>query len=430
MVGAGRSGTTLLAAMLAAHPEIDCGPETNFFARLARRPDPAAVLGPPWPRHAVDYIAELTQIDLPVTEQFGLTLAEVERFLAAREPSLAAMLESLTVQHAAQVGKPRWAEKTPLHLLHLPAIRAAFPGACVIRMVRDPRDVALSLRKLRMFSRSAMANLYTWVDWDERSHDWFTRDERSLTVRYEMLTAEPERVMREVCAFIGAPFDERMLRTEESARRVVAQGVSWNERVGQPIDQSRVGVWQHEMDAGTAAVAALVAREGLERYGYDGAVDGTTVRFVPLTRPFVEANEPVLVDLARNGVRLSGDLAELPGHGSARAVYWGMPGEMPWVLGKGRWQRTRAAALHCARLVTSRMRGRAAIWVAEPTGLPMARASRFLDRVCDAFLRAFARRVGPASLARAAGGHGRDAATSAQRRPNDAVPTSASDTIR
>ena len=63
VVGGPRSGTTLLAAMLAAHPAFDCGPETHCLSRWAR-------LGPrerarildarDWPERATRYVCSLT----------------------------------------------------------------------------------------------------------------------------------------------------------------------------------------------------------------------------------------------------------------------------------------------------------------------------------------------------------------------------------
>jgi hypothetical protein len=55
------------------------------------------------------------------------------------------MLESLAATSASAAGKARWVEKTPNHLLYLEEIRRYYPSAFILRIVRDPRDVALSL---------------------------------------------------------------------------------------------------------------------------------------------------------------------------------------------------------------------------------------------------------------------------------------------
>ncbi|MFN8623183.1 MAG: sulfotransferase, partial [Chloroflexota bacterium] len=113
VVGTPRSGTTLLAAMLGAHPDIDCGPETRFFSWLERADRPALLDPRTWPGPATDFVLSLRLQDSPVHELFGVTPDQVRAALAARRPSMAAMLESLTATRAAAHGKPRWAEKTP-----------------------------------------------------------------------------------------------------------------------------------------------------------------------------------------------------------------------------------------------------------------------------------------------------------------------------
>ena len=58
------------------------------------------------------------------------------------------------------------------------------------------------------------------------------------TVRYEALVAEPERVSRELAAFIGRPWDASMLRFHERRRQVAT--ASWDQ-VTEPLHARRVG---------------------------------------------------------------------------------------------------------------------------------------------------------------------------------------------
>src|SRR5687768_17107064 len=97
VVGVPRSGTTLLAAMLGAHPLIDCGPETRLLSRFEDA-DTARLLDPrSWPGPAADFVLGLALRDTPVHEVFGVPTEAVRAHLAGRRPSVAALLESLTV---------------------------------------------------------------------------------------------------------------------------------------------------------------------------------------------------------------------------------------------------------------------------------------------------------------------------------------------
>ena len=52
-----------------------------------------------------------------------------------------------TRAYAAKHGKPRWADKTPHYVHHIDHLLRVWPGARFVVLVRDGRDVALSLRR-------------------------------------------------------------------------------------------------------------------------------------------------------------------------------------------------------------------------------------------------------------------------------------------
>src|SRR4051794_27962840 len=117
VVGCSRSGTTLLRALLDAHPLLAVPPESHFAVapRLRR-------LGrDPWFR--------LWGIEPP--DLRGLDVADAVRAVFAA--------------YAAAQGKPRYADKTPHYVSHLPLLAERFPEARFVHVVRDGRDVALSL---------------------------------------------------------------------------------------------------------------------------------------------------------------------------------------------------------------------------------------------------------------------------------------------
>ena len=182
-----------------------------------------------------------------ILELFDLTAADVETYLAARRPAIATMLESLTVQHAERAGKARWVEKTPRHLLMLEQLRELWPDAHIIRLVRDPRDVAVSLAGMPFATDSVVANLIR-VDHDDRlSRGFVGRDERTMSLRYEDLLADPEAELRRVCAFVGEDYAPAMLASRAESAAVAAEHEWWKASVSGPLAPSRSGRWRTEM---------------------------------------------------------------------------------------------------------------------------------------------------------------------------------------
>ena len=194
--GCARSGTTLLATLLSAHPRVhlysegDYDRETRVFCRAGRNLDTA--LG---------------------------------RLLARDPPHPAAT---------------RWCEKTATNVRHIERILEHF-GARVrfLNIVRDGRDVVTSVHPSAPHRHAVKPN--RWVR-DVQAGREGERDPRLRTFRYEDLVAAPERVLRSVCEFVELPFEANMLRYPEAA--AVRQSGAWFGDEARPIDSAGVGRWR------------------------------------------------------------------------------------------------------------------------------------------------------------------------------------------
>ncbi|MFO7537303.1 MAG: sulfotransferase, partial [Chloroflexota bacterium] len=166
IVGVQRSGTTLLAALLAAHSRLSCGPETHFFRWLAQTEPDLLCAEEVWPETAVSFLNRINHTNYkgegkrPLLAKYGLSESDVAAYLQNKRPSVAAVLAAVTEPYMHHVGKQRWVEKTPDHIEYLPLIRTHFPDSPIIYIVRDPRDVALSLMKVPWGATSLLEGLF------------------------------------------------------------------------------------------------------------------------------------------------------------------------------------------------------------------------------------------------------------------------------
>ena len=250
VVGGPRSGTTLLSAMLAAHSAFDCGPETHCLSRWSRLAgsERERILDPAdWPERATTFVCSLSLGKQPIHPMYGLEREEVRAWLAVQPPSLAAMLESLTAQRAVRNGAPRWVEKTPRHLEVPELITETWPAARIVRIVRDPRDAAVSLTKVPFGTPSLLTNLSLLARMNEAAADWYREADAALTVRYEDLVAMPERELHRICAFVGVDYEPAMLDDRSGASGVAAAHEWWKGDATGPLDRSRSGRWREEM---------------------------------------------------------------------------------------------------------------------------------------------------------------------------------------
>lgn len=398
VVGVARSGTTLLSAMLAAHSRLDCGPESRFFARY-RHLDAKArarILDPyTWPRPAVDFIASLRNQGHPISELYGLTLPEIGAYLADRQPSVAAMLESLTELHAQRAGKRRWLEKTPRHLLMTDTLRELWPDAYIVRIVRDPRDVALSLAGMPFAKDSVVGNLVR-VDADDRaSRERIEADALAMTLRYEDLVTEPERELRRICAFVGEEYESAMLDSRDTASSVAAEHEWWKESVSGPLSTRSVGRWQREMSADAKRFAALHLARYLREHGYEGARDARgEVALLPGADAVGPRNESLLLELARRDLAVLRPVPASPAsqHRQRHLVYLGVKGQLDPTRGQPAVRRAVGATVLGAGALGRRLQGRPILWVRRAT-LRDRRHRDPAERLLALLLRLFAREV-------------------------------------
>jgi LPS sulfotransferase NodH len=145
----------------------------------------------------------------------GLDWKEVSEEVMAKCRDGGDFLRIVMQSMARQQGVERWADCTPEHLLYLQRIKRTIPEALIIHIIRDGRDVALSLEKQAWIKPFA---------WDRRKTlevaalywDWIVRrgrkDGRSLgsdyiEVRYEELVRDPRAVLQILGTFIGQDLD-------------------------------------------------------------------------------------------------------------------------------------------------------------------------------------------------------------------------------
>jgi hypothetical protein len=186
LAGLHRSGTTLLARLLAAHPEVSgftgTGVPADEGQHLQTVYPPAKVYGGPG-RFGFAPEAHLTERDPRVGEQTARALFE---------------------QWAPHwdLERPLLVEKSPPNLLKTRFLQALFPAAAFVVVLRHPIPVSLATatwRRTRRYHRL----LEHWL----HCHELFAADrerlERVHVLRYERLVHEPAAVLGETFSFLG-----------------------------------------------------------------------------------------------------------------------------------------------------------------------------------------------------------------------------------
>jgi hypothetical protein len=333
IIGVQRSGTTLLSAMLAAHSRLSCGPETHFFRRLAEA-DPARLCDPAsWPGPAAEFVRGITHAAVepgarkPLLEKYKLAPESVAEYLQGQAPSVPAILQSVTAQYMRAKGKARWVEKTPDHILHAAAIRAHFPDAPIVHLVRDPRDVALSLTNVPWGVASLAEGLLYWERLEAAGRAFVASDPLTITIRFEDLASAPEETLGRLCAFIGESFEPGMLDTSRTGGEINARNAPWKQKVSERVDASRAAAWKATLSKSDNQLAEALLGDRLEALGYPRLE--TFDRAATLVPGLLAAAkyDRALATIAAAGVRFWPASAD---EAPRATVYLGDPGTAEW----------------------------------------------------------------------------------------------------
>jgi hypothetical protein len=287
VVGAPRSGTTLLRLMLDAHPEVAIPSETHFIPEVVGA----------FRRHkqSADQLMER----LVVHKRWGdfhLEPDDLRARLAANEPLNAAdAIRTFYRLYAERQGKPRWGDKTPGYVKDMRLISRVLPESRFIHILRDGRDVALSVIPMSWGPDTVARAAEVWRERILKARAQVPHLPHYIEVHYEELVLDTEAVLRRVCEFIELEFDPVMLAYHERAAdrlrekerdlprrkkppQPAAARMASHALAKQPPQADRVARWRNEMSSEDVAEYETVAGDLLAQLGYERATEMEGVR--------------------------------------------------------------------------------------------------------------------------------------------------------
>jgi hypothetical protein len=193
-----------------------------------------------------------------------------ESLLYRKELNHAKIFGTILSQYAIKCGKRRWGEKTPGHLGFIPLIKRAFPQAKVISIIRDPRDVSLSLRKVPWSSNNVLHHAWHWKQFVQLSERYaLTYKGNYLGVKYEDLLSNPNTIVGSICEFLDLEFETQMLSFHEKGTlNFDPEREPWKRKATQALDPTNMMKWVNAMPPEEIKVAELLVSRELEAKGY------------------------------------------------------------------------------------------------------------------------------------------------------------------
>ena len=176
---------------------------------------------------------------------------------------------------AQEQGVQRWAVYDPDDVLHVPRIKADLPDALFIHIIRDGRDIALSLRKMGEYrpfpwSRRPRGLLETALYWN-----WMVDTGRRhgkqipadyIEIHYEDLVTDPLRTLATLGQFLDHDLNYERIQNA-SLGRLRESNSSFRDEANR-TRLKPVNRWKERLSGLEVAELEAVVGTGLEESGY------------------------------------------------------------------------------------------------------------------------------------------------------------------
>ena len=195
--GMPRSGTTLMRAMLDAHPDVRCGEETRVIPRI---------------------LGMRSHWQKSETERRRLSEAGITNDVI--DHALKAFILEVIARHGEAA--PRLCNKDPFTLKSSVYLSNLFPNAKFIFMIRDGRAVVHSIitRKVTITGFNLNDPRSCLSKWSQAMEAMYAQclhvgADRCMPLYYEQLVLHPELWMKRICDFLELPWNSSVLHHED-----------------------------------------------------------------------------------------------------------------------------------------------------------------------------------------------------------------------
>jgi hypothetical protein len=280
IVGCPRSGTTLLQRLVDSHPQIAVTPETHwvprwFYGKVGKGVTSDGLATKKLWRKLVKY---------PRFLELGIDAHEVRKMVrGGKRAPYDDFISKIYDLYGQARGKPIVGDKTPGYAREIPTLHLLWPSARFIHLIRDGRDVCLSIlnweraksweagegaARFRTWAQDPVGTAALWWQWHvglAREAGAQLGDGLYYELRYESLVAAPTGECQALCEFLGVPYDGQMVLSYQ--QRALAGPCQDPKHPWMPVT---VGLrdWQSQMPREAVQRFEAVAGTTLDELGY------------------------------------------------------------------------------------------------------------------------------------------------------------------
>jgi Sulfotransferase family len=268
ILGCGRSGTTLVSAILNSHPDVDVPLATGLYSTYGEFVNVPGVTNN-IDKRRWEKLVKLLITDVGVKAwRYPPTFSYVTQGVTQRNFGTA--VRKMFEYHADRSGKTNWVSKSIHSVLYLERVYKDFPEAKYINCIRDGRDVVLSLLN-NNFGPTDIVGAASY--WKSHVEAWqnarnFIPGDQLFTVRFDALIRNPEQTIRAILEFMGIPFHSDCMTYYMNQRTREVAIHSEHANIGRPPDGSMIGKYRKAFSQDELILIEAIIRNELTDWNY------------------------------------------------------------------------------------------------------------------------------------------------------------------
>lgn len=272
IVGAQRSGTTLLRLLLNAHSQIVVTREAFFLMPLLKKKYLNRLISRNTIKNFNDDLTRKAKIEktcLQGTFVEGNYPEVILQILQQHEKiTVKDFIDSIFSFYCYKEGKNVWGNKTPSFFRNIDILYSLFPDAKFIHIIRDGRDVFHSMRKINPLRNNVSVMALDWVYKLYRIEKSFRKipANNKATVRYEDLIEKPIETLKSICSLIGVEYESNMMDFYKSS--FANTSIKHSELIFKPINTFNKEKWKRNLTHREIELFNLLAGHYLKKYNY------------------------------------------------------------------------------------------------------------------------------------------------------------------
>jgi hypothetical protein len=302
VVGAPRSGTTLVQRLVSELPGVAVPFETHFFTKGLF----LILEGGAFPLDAEALASGLeSYCALPALEGSGLSAPAILEQLDPPARSALGIFDAVVTTACKQA---QWyAEKTPAHLFWASRLLEMRQELRVVGVARDPRAVVVSRLEVPWGQARVDVQAYRWLEAQQemaRLVDVFP--DRVRVVRYEDAVRDPDATRAGLATFMRVDVAQVIAGSEQGRSTLGLEWETWKRGADAPITGDRTERWRDVLDRDQLELIGAICAPMLARFGYGdaatsesaltgrfGAVRETRRRLLALEKETVRRREEI-----------------------------------------------------------------------------------------------------------------------------------------